>query len=113
MGTHEPIERIIELSGVEMIQRDSQRVETEPWSRPEMFWDVRVDRRVRGPGAVLTPFEKAWAALRVARRFGVAGIRKAVENERELYRAVLDGKLGYALYWGRRPVGLGGVPARG
>jgi len=101
---------------VDMLARAGARdiqVETEPWSRPEMFWDVRVDRRVRGPGAVLTPFEKAWAALRVARRFGVAGIRKAFENEREFYRAVLDGKLGYALYWGRRPVGPGGVPEQG
>ncbi len=82
-------------------------VESDPWSRPEMFWNVRVDRSVRGPGAVLTPIEKARTAVRVARRFGLAGVRKAFENERAFYRAVLDGKLGYALYWGRRPARQG------
>jgi arsenite methyltransferase len=77
--------------------------EAEPWSRPEMFWKIRTDREVRGPGAVLGPVEKARTVLRVARRYGLAGVRKAIENERAFYRAVLDGKLGYALYWGRRP----------
>jgi len=100
---------------VEMLGRAGARdvqVESEPWSRPEMFWNVRVDRSVRGPGAVLTPFEKARTALRVASRFGLAGVRKAFENERAFYRAVLDGKLGYALYWGRRPVGQGDTSAQ-
>jgi len=69
----------------------------------EMFWKVRIDRDVSGPGAVLTLGEKARTAVRVARRYGIAGIRRSFENERAFYRAVLDGKLGYALYWGRRP----------
>lgn len=91
---------------IEMLGRAGARdiqVESDPWSRPEMFWKVRVDRTVRGPGAVLTPMEKARTAVRIARRFGLAGVRKAFENERAFYRAVLDGKLGYALYWARRP----------
>jgi SAM-dependent methyltransferase len=83
------------------------RSEVEPWSSPEMFWKVRTDRDVSRPGAVLTPIEKARTALRVARRFGVSGVLKAFENERVFFRAVLDGKLGYALYWGRRPGGEG------
>ena len=92
---------------IEMLARAGARdirAEADPWSRPEMFWKVRVDRDVRRPGAVLTPVEKARTALRVARRYGLTGIRKAFENERAFYRAVLDGKLGYSLYWARRPV---------
>lgn len=85
--------------------RDIQ-IESEPWSRPEMFWKVRVDRTVPGPGAVLSPMEKVRTAILVARRFGFAGVRKAFENERVFYRAVLEGKLGYCLYWGTRPAPL-------
>ncbi|HEX9400164.1 MAG TPA: class I SAM-dependent methyltransferase [Anaeromyxobacter sp.] len=91
---------------IEMLGRAGARdirAEADPWSRPEMFWKVRVDRDVRRPGAVLTPVEKARTVLRVARRYGLAGVRKAFENERAFFRAVLDGKLGYSLYWGRRP----------
>ncbi len=82
--------------------RDVQ-VESDPWSRPEMLWKLRLDRDVKGPGSVLTTLERATTALRIARRFGPAGVRKAFENTRVFYRAVLDGKIGYALYWGRRP----------
>ena len=50
---------------------------------------------------------QARTALRVARPYGVRGVLKAFENERVFFRAVLDGKLGYALYWGRRPTAAG------
>ncbi len=81
--------------------------EVETWSRPEMFWKIRLERDVERPGAVLSPFEKARTALRVARRYGLAGVRKAFENERVFYRAVREGKLGYGLYWGRRSLAAG------
>lgn len=90
----------------EMLERAGAldvHMEAEPWSRPEMFWQVRKDREVDGPGAVMTVAEKVRTGIRVARRFGLAGVRKAFENERIFYRAILDGKLGYALYWGKRP----------
>jgi SAM-dependent methyltransferase len=83
------------------------RSEAEPWSRPEMFWKIRTDRDVEGPGAVLSPIEKARTALRVIRRYGFAGALKAFENERVFFHAVLDGKLGYALYWAHRPGAAG------
>lgn len=77
-------------------------VESDPWSRPEMFWKVRLDRNVAGPHSVMAPIEKARTGLRVLRRFGIAGVWKGFENEREFYRAVRDGKLGYALYWAKK-----------
>lgn len=90
----------------EMLKRagaDGVRSEVDPWSAPEMFWKVRADRDVARPGAVLTPVEKVRTALRVLRKYGGAGVWKAFENERAFYRAVVDGKLGYSLYWARRP----------
>lgn len=77
--------------------------EDEPWSRPEMFWKVRAERDVTGPGEVLTLPERIRTLARVVRFHGFAGVLKALENERVFYRAVLGGKLGYALYWARRP----------
>ena len=79
------------------------RCEDEPWSRPEMFWKVRAERDVPGPGSVLTLPERLRTLARVLRRFGLRGAWKAMQNERAFYRAVLAGKIGYALYWGRRP----------
>jgi SAM-dependent methyltransferase len=78
------------------------RSEAEPWSRPEMFWKVRMDRVVTGPGSVLTLGERLRTFARVLRRYGVRGAWKALQNEREFYGAVLAGKLGYALYWAQR-----------
>lgn len=98
-----PLER---SEWVEMLVRGGAadvQVETDPWSRPEMFWKLRLDRDVKGPGSILTPIERATTALRIARRFGFVGVRKAFENTDVFYRAVLDGKLGYELYWARRP----------
>lgn len=91
---------------VEMLRRAGGteiHVETDPWSRPEMFWNIRADRHVAGPGAVLSFAEKVRTMTRIARTYGLRGVRKAFENERSFYRVVLGGKLGYALYWGRRP----------
>ena len=81
------------------------RSEAEPWSRPEMFWNVRKDRVVRGPGSVLTLRERLRTLARVLRRYGLRGAWKALENERAFRRAVLAGKLGYSLYWAQRAEG--------
>ena len=62
-----------------------------------------MDRVVAGPGSVLTLGERLRTFARVLRRYGVRGVWKALQNEREFYGAVLAGKLGYALYWARRP----------
>lgn len=77
--------------------------EYEEWSKPERFWEVRKDREVPRHTAVLSLPEKVLTAGQIARPYGVGGVLKAFENEREFYRAVLDGKLGYCLYQGVKP----------
>lgn len=98
-----PLER---ARWTEMLHRagaEEIRSEAEPWSRPEMFWNVRKDRVVRRPGSVLTLGERLRTVARVLRRYGPRGVWKALENERRFQGAVLAGKLGYALYWAQRP----------
>jgi SAM-dependent methyltransferase len=77
--------------------------EHEEWSRPERFWEVRKDRAVPRHTAVLSLPEKVVTAGRIARAYGLRGVAKAFENEREFYGAVLAGKLGYCLYRGVKP----------
>ncbi len=79
--------------------------EGEPWSRPEVFWNVRRDRAVCCPAMILTPAERLRTMARLVPRHGLKGVVKALQNERALFRAVRAEKLGYGLYWGRRPEG--------
>jgi len=79
--------------------------EGEPWSRPEVFWDVRRDRKVCCPLMILTPGERLETMVRLVPRHGLKGVVKALQNENALFRAVREEKLGYGLYWGRRPEG--------
>lgn len=76
--------------------------EHEEWSRPEVFWDIRKDRRVRSHRQILSPTEKGRTALRILRREGARGLWKALENERFFFRVVREGKLGYCLYRGEK-----------
>jgi ubiquinone/menaquinone biosynthesis C-methylase UbiE len=94
---------------ISMLQRagvTDLQSELEPWSRPEMFWNVRRDRTVRHPSRILGPWERLLAVRRLARRYGLQGVWKAFRNEKALVDAVRSGKLGYGLYWGRRPFPL-------
>lgn len=77
--------------------------ENEPWSRPEMFWNVREGREVRSPSGVLTAPERLRTVWRVAAHHGLFGVAKVLQNESHFFRAVRAGKIGYALYWGHRP----------
>ena len=45
------------------------------------------------------------AVVRLVPRHGLKGVVKALQNENALFRAVRAEKLGYGLYWGRRPEG--------
>ncbi len=74
--------------------------EIEPWSRPEMFWNIRAEREVAKPSRVLSIPERIRTIGRVCRQFGPSGILKALANEKRFYRAVMDGKIGYGLFKG-------------
>lgn len=78
------------------------RTELDPWSKPEMFWKIRKDRDVRHYKHVLRAGEKVMLLARIAGAYGLKGIVQAYENEEAFYRAVLEGKLGYGLYWGKK-----------
>ena len=83
--------------------------EIEPWSAPENFWKIRKDRDVAGPGQVLTLGERLRTVWRILLRFGLRGVLTVLRNERLFYRTVLNGDLGYGLYWGERYAGKIGV----
>jgi SAM-dependent methyltransferase len=96
---------MLERAGAHEVQS-----ELDPWSAPENFWKIRKDRDVSGPGKVLTLPERLRTVWRIAKRHGLRGLATALYNERVFYRAVLDRKLGYGLYWGRRPMTNEGEP---
>lgn len=98
-----PLERdewtgMLQEAGLEEVAEEG-----EPWSRPEVFWNVRRDREVCCPFLILTPGERLRTMVRLLLRHGVRGVRKALRNENAVFGAVKAEKLGYGLYWGRRP----------
>lgn len=74
--------------------------EFERWSKSEMFWDIRKERKVKNYKSVMTLGEKIRTAYRIFKLYGAKGVYKVFENEKMFYKAVLDGELGYALFKG-------------
>ncbi len=74
--------------------------EFEEWSEPKMFWKIRKDRNVKNYKSVMTIGEKIKTAYRIYKIYGIKGVIKVFQNEKIFYKAVLDGKLGYALFKG-------------
>ena len=74
--------------------------EFEEWSKPEMFWNIRKDRKVKNHKSVMTIHEKLITAYRIFKVYGLKGIVKVFENERFFFKMVLNGGLGYALFKG-------------
>lgn len=74
--------------------------EQEEWSKPERFWKVRKDREVNHYSKLLTFPERVVTLKRILQKYGVSGVRKAMENEKVFFKAVMDGKIGYGLYRG-------------
>lgn len=74
--------------------------EFEKWSKPEMFWKIRKDKDVKSYKSVMTIWEKTKTAFRIFKIHGLKGVIKVFQNERIFFNAVLDGKLGYALFKG-------------
>ena len=77
--------------------------EFDQWSKPEMFWDIRKDRKVKKYKNVMTLSEKAKTAYRVIKKYGFKSALKIFENEKYFYQVILDGKLGYSLFKGTKP----------
>jgi hypothetical protein len=50
----------------------------------------------------MTIREKAITVYRIFGLFGLKGVIKVFQKERFFYKAVLDGKLGYALFTGEK-----------
>jgi ubiquinone/menaquinone biosynthesis C-methylase UbiE len=88
---------MLEIAGVKNIVS-----ECEEWSRPEMFWKVRIDKDVRHYSQVLSLTEKATTVYRITKAYGIRGVIKAFQNEKHFYRAVIEGKLGYCLFKGTK-----------
>ena len=76
--------------------------EFDQWSKPEMFWDIRKDRKVRSHKNVMTIREKIITAFRIFKIYGLKGVVKVFENERFFFKIVLNGGLGYALFKGAK-----------
>ncbi|MCX6267070.1 MAG: class I SAM-dependent methyltransferase [Bacteroidetes bacterium] len=74
--------------------------ESEKWSEPEMFWNIRKDRKVKNHKSVMSIGEKLTTAFRVLKNYGFDGVKKVFENEKFFFQAVLSGVLGYALFKG-------------
>ena len=74
--------------------------ETQPWSDPQQFWQVRKDREVDGYDDIYTRSEKLQVGKRIYNQYGMEGIKRVKENEAVFYEAVKAGKIGYALFYG-------------
>ena len=95
-----------DVEWIEMLQRagaEHVHSELEPWSAPSNFWKVRKGRDVTGPSNILTLGERVRTVWRIFRQYGLRGVFTALHNERLFYRTILEGSLGYGLYWGVRP----------
>ena len=77
--------------------------EFEQWSAPEMFWNIRKNRKVSNHNQVMSIGEKIRTAYRVMNRYGIKSVPKIFKNEQYFFRFVLEGKLGYALFKGVKP----------
>lgn len=77
--------------------------EFDEWSSPEMFWKIRKDRDVKGPDDVFTLRERIRIAWRIFDMFGLKGLHTLSQNKKIFRDAILGGKIGYCLFWGRKP----------
>lgn len=74
--------------------------EFDEWSKPEMFWKIRKDRDVKNHLWVMSLTEKVRTAYRIFKKHGLGGVIKVFQNEQIFWNAILDGKIGYALFKG-------------
>lgn len=73
-------------------------IETEQWSEPSNFWNVRHDREVQDYHDLYTMTEKLRLSKILMKKYGKDGISMAAENERIFYDAVKNKKIGYGIF---------------
>jgi ubiquinone/menaquinone biosynthesis C-methylase UbiE len=76
--------------------------EFDEWSRPEMFWKIRINRDVKHWLLVLTLPEQLRLFARIYKLYGIRGVLKIIYNEVVFFRTVRTGKLGYCLFRGTK-----------
>jgi ubiquinone/menaquinone biosynthesis C-methylase UbiE len=74
--------------------------ESDQWSKPEMFWNIRKDRKVKNHKSIMSVSEKVKTAYGVFHSYGLNGVLKAFENEKFFWRMILNGECGYTLFKG-------------
>ncbi|MEI7661483.1 MAG: class I SAM-dependent methyltransferase [Bacteroidota bacterium] len=87
-----------------LLKADAKNIESEfeEWSKPEMFWNIRQNRKVTHYRDVMSPKEKAITAYRIFTKYGIKGVVKVFQNESEFFKAVIAGEIGYALFKGEK-----------
>jgi hypothetical protein len=94
-------ESMLEKSGVENIYREHEK-----WSKPEMFWKIRKDRDVARFSKILTFSERLTTIGKIFKVYGIKGLLKGLQNESKFQKAIMDGKIGYALFTGKKSLKL-------
>jgi ubiquinone/menaquinone biosynthesis C-methylase UbiE len=74
--------------------------EYEEWSKPEMFWKIRIDRDVKNYSEIFTKAETTFLIGIVIEKYGEKGLKKLAENDKIFYKTLLDGIVGYCLFKG-------------
>lgn len=74
--------------------------EFDEWSKPEMFWKIRKNRDVKHFSKIMTREELSKTIEIITKEYGQDGVKKALENQKIFFQAVLEGKLGYCLFKG-------------
>jgi hypothetical protein len=74
--------------------------EYEEWSKPEMFWKIRIDRDVKNYSEIFTKAETTFLIGKVIEKYGEKGLKKLAENDKIFYKTLLDGIVGYCLFKG-------------
>lgn len=76
--------------------------ELEQWSKPEMFYQIRENRKVENMNSIMSFPEKMKTMARIYLKYGMKGIKNSTENGRIISKAVYKGKLGYCLFKGEK-----------
>ena len=84
---------MLDKAGAETVE-----IEIDAWSNPEIFWQVRRDRHVENYKDIYTDKEKIIVGRKIMQHYGQAGVANAAENEKVVYQAMLDRKIGYGIF---------------